>query len=134
MDIYSREKRSELMSNVRTTGTNPEMIVRRKLHSLGYRFRLNSKKLPGKPDIVLPKYHSVIFVHGCFWHHHIGCGKSKLPTTNAEFWQNKIFSNVRRDRSNLRALKKDSWQVLVIWECEAKADSFERKLKKFLTK
>jgi DNA mismatch endonuclease, patch repair protein len=131
MDIYTREKRSELMSKVRTSGTNPEMIVRRKLHSLGFRFRLHCKNLPGKPDIVLPKYRSVVFVHGCFWHHHIGCGKSKLPVSNADFWRDKIFENVRRDRRRVSELKKLGWRVLTIWECEAKNGSYTAKLVKF---
>jgi DNA mismatch endonuclease (patch repair protein) len=134
MDIYSREKRSELMSKVRTAGTRPEMTVRRKLHSLGFRYRLHSGNLPGKPDIVLPKHRSVIFVHGCFWHHHKGCPKSKLPVTNAEFWRDKIFSNVKRDAKKTTELKKLGWQVLIIWECEAKSGQFTKKLDRFMNK
>jgi DNA mismatch endonuclease (patch repair protein) len=131
MDIYSREKRSELMSKVRTAGTTPELIVRRTLHSLGFRFRLHGKYLPGKPDIVLPKYHSVIFVHGCFWHHHRHCKKSKLPQSNAEFWRAKIHKNVERDSLKIAELIKLGWRVLVIWECETKNRSFEAKLSTF---
>jgi len=132
MDIYDRQKRSELMSKVRTKGTKPEMIVRRKLHSLGFRFRLHSKNLPGKPDIVLPKHQSVVFVHGCFWHHHTSCGKSKLPTSNVEFWRTKIHQNVKRDFLKAEELTKLGWRVLVIWECETKTGNFETKLKSFL--
>ena len=132
MDIYDRQKRSELMSKVRSSDTKPELIVRRKLHSLGFRFRLHSKSLPGKPDIVLPKYRSIVFVHGCFWHHHTNCGKSKLPTSNAEFWRTKIYQNVTRDSLKTEELKKLGWCVLVIWECETKNGSFETKLRAFL--
>lgn len=131
MDIYCREKRSEIMSKVRSSDTKPEVAVRRVLHSLGFRFRLHSKALPGKPDIVLPKHRSVVFVHGCFWHHHEGCGKSKLPVTNAEFWQTKIAENVSRDMKTIRALKRLGWRVLVIWECETKSGTFAKRLAKF---
>jgi DNA mismatch endonuclease (patch repair protein) len=132
VDIYSRKKRSELMSKVRTFGTTPEMVIRRKLHSLGFRFRLNSKKLPGKPDIVLPKYHSIIFVHGCFWHHHEGCPKSKLPTSNAEFWSNKISANVRRDEKNICDLECLGWRTLIVWECETKNGTYISKITDYL--
>jgi DNA mismatch endonuclease (patch repair protein) len=132
MDVYSSEKRSEVMSKVRSSDTGPEMIVRRKLHSLGFRFRLYSKKLPGKPDIVLPKYRSVVLVHGCFWHHHTECPKSRLPASNAEFWRNKILRNVRRDEQNIAELIRLGWRVLVIWECEIKNGSYMESLNKFL--
>src|SRR5947209_5891081 len=128
MDIYSREKRSELMSKVRTANTSPEIIVRRQLHSLGFRFRLHGKTLPGKPDIILPKYKIIIFVHGCFWHHHRNCPKSKLPTTNKEFWSEKIASNVTRDAKKTAALRKLGWHVFVIWECETKTGRFVARL------
>ena len=131
MDIYSKEKRSEIMSKVRSSGTKPEVIVRKELHSLGFRFRLHSKLLPGKPDIVLPKHRAVIFVHGCFWHHHTGCGKSKLPASNAEFWQTKIFENVRRDAQIKSEPKRLGWRVLVIWECETKSGIYIQKLCRF---
>ena len=131
MDIYSREKRSEVMSKVRSSGTGPELTVRRQLHSQGFRFRLHDKELPGKPDIVLPKYRSVVFVHGCFWHHHTGCPKSKLPTSNAEFWTEKILANVRRDRRNISELKRLGWRVLVIWECDIRTGKYLGKLNRF---
>lgn len=131
MDIYSREKRSEIMSKVRSSGTKPEITVRRKLHALGFRFRLHQQTLPGKPDIVLPKHRSVIFVHGCFWHHHEGCGKSKLPSSNEGFWQAKIADNIRRDRKNLSELKRLGWRAMVIWECETKNGTFVTRLARF---
>ncbi len=106
------------MRQVKAANSKPEMIVRRLLHRLGYRFRLHRKDLPGKPDIVLPKYKSAIFIHGCFWHHHEGCKKSKLPTSNAQFWREKIMANVTRDKQSLDALSKLGWKVMVIWECE----------------
>jgi DNA mismatch endonuclease (patch repair protein) len=111
-----------MMSQVRTEGTFPELALRTALHATGFRFRLNRKDLPGKPDIVLPKYKCVIFVHGCFWHHHDGCIKSTLPKTNIEFWQNKIAANVRRDKSNHDELLKLGWQAFVVWECDIKKD------------
>lgn len=131
MDIYSKEKRSEIMSKIRSSGTKPEVIVRKKLHSLGFRFRLKGKALPGKPDIVLSKYHAVVFVHGCFWHHHKGCGKSKFPASNVEFWQAKILENVRRDAKVKIQLKKLGWRVSVIWECETKNGKYAPKLLRF---
>jgi DNA mismatch endonuclease, patch repair protein len=131
MDIYSREKRSEIMSKVQSQGTKPEIIVRKRLHSLGFRFRLHNRKLPGTPDIVLPRHHSVIFVHGCFWHHHKGCSKSKLPSSNTEFWEAKIAENVRRDKKKIAQLKRLGWRVLIIWECETKTVAFATKLARF---
>jgi len=115
-------QKSRMMSQVRTKGTIPELALRSALHCAGFRFRLHRKDLPGKPDIVLPKYKCVIFVHGCFWHHHDGCIKSKQPKTNAEFWQNKIQANVARDKANQIDLAKLDWQVLIVWECDIKRD------------
>lgn len=131
MDIYSREKRRDIMSCVRAADSAPELTVRRMLHSLGHRFRLHRNDLPGKPDIVLPKYKAVILVHGCFWHHHRGCRKSKLPETNADFWRKKILDNVDRDRRTIRELRKKGWRVLVVWECQP-GTSLHEKLDKFL--
>ncbi|MBK5276469.1 MAG: DNA mismatch endonuclease Vsr [Desulfuromonadales bacterium] len=116
------EQKSRMMSQVRTKGTSPELALRSALHSDGIRFRLHRKDLPGKPDIVLPKYKFVIFVHGCFWHHHEGCIKSNMPKTNIDFWQNKIAANVRRDKTNQGDLTKLGWQTLVVWECDIKKD------------
>ena len=115
-------QKSRMMSQVRTKGTTPELALRSALHSAGFRFRLHRKDLPGKPDIVLPKYKYVISVHGCFWHHHEGRIKSKMPKTNVEFWQNKIQANVARDKTNQKDLAGLGWQALVVWECDIKKD------------
>lgn len=115
-DILSVEDRSKLMSRIRGRDTKPEMIVRRGLHALGLRFRLQARKLPGRPDLVFPKYHTAVFVHGCFWHAH-GCGLSKLPGTRVEFWKQKLDANVARDQAAVRALREAGWRVLLVWEC-----------------
>jgi DNA mismatch endonuclease, patch repair protein len=117
MDVHSPEKRSANMSAIRGKDTKPEMIVRRMLHRLGYRYRIHRKDLPGRPDIVFPRLRKVIFVNGCFWHMHdcrYGCVR---PATNAEFWQNKRSATVERDQKNLAALQKLGWDVLILWEC-----------------
>ena len=134
-DIYSPSKRSEIMSKVRDRNSKAELAVRSLLHNLGYRFRLHRKDLPGKPDIVLPKYNSVIFVHGCFWHQHKNCARSRLPKTNKEFWRSKLNRNVERDIENETKLIADGWKVLCIWECETKKSNFsmlETNLRTFL--
>lgn len=119
-DIYSPNKRSEIMSRVRATGTKPEQIVRRLTHALGYRFRLHYRHLPGTPDLVFPRHRRVIFVHGCFWHSHANCYKAKVPVTNSAFWTRKLARNRARDRENIEALTQLGWRTLVIWECETK--------------
>jgi DNA mismatch endonuclease (patch repair protein) len=123
MDTKQSTTKSLLMSRIRTKGTAPELALRSALHASGCRFRLHGKDLPGKPDIILPKYKSVIFVHGCFWHHHEGCIKSKMPKTNSEFWKNKISENVRRDNKNKKKLEALGWRVFITWECEIKKDA-----------
>jgi DNA mismatch endonuclease (patch repair protein) len=120
-DIYSKQKRSEIMSKIRGKETKPEIIVRKFLFSKGFRYRINDARYPGKPDIVLPKYHTVIFVNGCFWHGHESCKSSKLPQANFDFWKNKIDKNVERDCNNIELLKKMGWKVIVVWECEIKS-------------
>ena len=112
--------RAALMSRVRSKNTKPEVLVRSALHGLGYRFRLHQGNLPGRPDIVLPKYKTAIFVHGCFWHRHKGCPKTTTPKTRVDFWEDKFAANITRDRRNEEALCAAGWQVLVIWECETK--------------
>ena len=107
------------MSHISGKETKPEILVRKFLFANGFRFRKNVKDLPGKPDIVLPKYKTVIFIHGCFWHGHT-CKRGALPTTNAEFWETKIGGNVERDRRNVSELEKQDWKVIVIWQCEIK--------------
>lgn len=131
-DIFSHQKRSEVMSKVRASNTKPERIVRKALHALGYRFRINRKDLAGKPDIFLPKHDAIIFVHGCFWHQHQGCTKSKLPSTNIDFWETKLLGNVQRDKSTVRKLKKEGRRVLVLWECNIKSGLFIKQLMGFL--
>jgi len=120
MDIYSQLKRSQIMSKVHSKDTKPEMLVRRHLHALGFRYRLHSSKLPGHPDIVLPKWHTVIFINGCFWHRHEGCKQATMPKSNIEFWQAKFNKNVDRDRKSHDALEAAGWHVIVLWECEIK--------------
>jgi len=118
-DIFAPEKRHEIMQNVKTKNTAPEIKLRSLLHKNGFRFRVNRKDLPGKPDIVLPKYRAVIFVHGCFWHGH-DCPHGQRPQTNADFWNQKIDRNVIRDKSDVSLLESLGWRGLIVWECEIK--------------
>lgn len=113
-------RRSWNMSRIRSRDTKPELAVRSALHSLGYRFRLHRKDLPGRPDIVLPKYRTVVLVHGCFWHRHPGCKYTYNPKSRVEFWQKKFNQNVARDHAVDSALKMAGWNVLVVWECETR--------------
>lgn len=111
------------MSRIRSKDTKPELKVRSALHQMGFRYRLHRRDLPGCPDIVLPKYRTVIFVHGCFWHRHDSCRDGKIPeTSREEYWEEKLEGNVRRDKRNLAALRKSGWRTLVIWECDVKKD------------
>lgn len=121
-DKLTKERRSWNMSRIRGKDTGPEKTVRSLLHRLGYRFRLQRKDLPGRPDIVLPKYRTVIFVHGCFWHSH-GCKDSGIPKTNPDFWREKLELNKLRDERNRLKLEELGWKVLVVWECELKAEA-----------
>lgn len=121
--------RSRIMQQVKGKNTKPELLVRKALHALGYRFRIHRKDLAGRPDIVLPRYRTAIFVHGCFWHRHPGCRKASTPKTRVEFWQDKFTANVARDERNVAALEADGWSVLTVWECETKAmDSLSERL------
>jgi len=117
-DTFSKEDRSKIMSLVKSKDTKPEIIVRKYLFAKGLRFRKNVSTMPGKPDIVLPKYRTVIFIHGCFWHGHKGCRHADLPKSNFEYWENKILKNVTRDKKNISLLFNEGWNVLVVWECE----------------
>lgn len=119
-DIFSKDKRSRIMSKILGKETKPEIKVRKYLFSLGFRYRKNDKRFAGKPDIVLPKYRTVIFVNGCFWHGHKDCKKAALPTTRREFWEQKISSNVTRDARNIQLLQQDGWRVMTIWQCQLK--------------
>ena len=121
-DTISPERRSWNMSRIRSKNTKPEMIVRSTLHKMGYRFRLHRKDLPGTPDIVLPKYKAVIFVHGCFWHRHQGCKNCYTPKSRTDFWKRKFQDTIVRDRRNTDELELLGWRDLVIWECETKQD------------
>jgi len=120
MDTVNAGVRSEIMRKVGRVNTKPELAVRRVLHALGCRFRLHRSDLPGTPDIVLPKYRTVIFVHGCFWHRHARCRKATTPESNYDYWQRKFDSNRRRDRRNKRGLSKMGWRCCVVWECQTK--------------
>jgi len=120
-DVFSPEKRSAVMRTVKSTNTKPEIALRKALFALGLRYRLNVKTLPGKPDLVFPKYKTVIFVHGCFWHGH-GCKRGgRVPKTNTDYWVEKIARNKTRDKKSTAALRKLGWRVLTVWECKLKA-------------
>lgn len=119
-DVHTPEQRSKNMSAIRSKNTKPEELVRKDLFSQGFRYRKNDARLPGKPDIVLPKYKTVIFVNGCFWHAHKGCKYFVWPKNNAEFWKNKISGNVERDKHNVESLTTAGWRVITVWECELK--------------
>ena len=118
MDIWDKNKRSEVMSKIRSKDTKPELALRKALFARGFRYRVNVQNLPGKPDIVLPKYKTIIFLHGCFWHRHEGCKYAYTPKTNTKFWVDKITSNKDRDKINLQKLTALGWNVLTVWECE----------------
>ncbi len=120
MDIISSEHRSWNMSRIKNRDTKPELIVRSLLHHKGYRFRLHRKDLPGKPDIVLPRFKKIILVHGCYWHRHEGCKFAYNPKSRVNFWQNKFNQNIKRDKIVRKELSQMGWQVYVIWECETK--------------
>ncbi len=127
-DVHTKAQRSYNMSRIKGKNTKPEILVRKFLHSKGYRFRLHDKKLPGKPDIVLPKYKTVIFVHGCFWHGHKNCKYAALPKTRRTWWRKKIERNKELDLLNKMRLKKEKIKVLEIWQCQIRRNSFDQKL------
>lgn len=137
VDHLTPEQRSENMRRIRSKDTKPERAVRSMLHRMGYRFRLHRKDLPGTPDIVLPKYRTVIFVHGCYWHRHRdkSCRAGKyMPKTNTEFYKAKFKGNVQRDRRNRKTLQRQGWKVIVIWQCETSdSEELERLLESLLT-
>ena len=122
MDIFSPEKRSEIMRRVRSDDTRPEQILRKALFSRGWRYRKNVKKLYGKPDIVFAKAKVVVFVHGCFWHQHEGCKAADRPKSRQDYWQKKLERNSARDLETQEKLKREGWRVIVIWECELRRD------------
>jgi DNA mismatch endonuclease (patch repair protein) len=134
MDIYSLKQRSALMAKVQRADTRPEVRVRSILHRMGFRFRLHDRRLPGTPDIVLPRLGTVIFVHGCFWHRHSHCRKATTPANNAAFWSAKFKANRVRDRRKTRCLRKEGWKVIVVWECQTKKPALARALLNLLSK
>lgn len=120
MDHLSPAARSANMAKIKGKNTRPELVVRQTLHAMGYRFRLHRRDLPGSPDIVLPRYRTVVFVHGCYWHRHVGCARSTMPQTRQDFWQTKFARTVERDRAQAERLVAAGWNVAVIWECETR--------------
>lgn len=135
-DVFSKKKRSEVMSRIRSKNTKPEMLVRKYLHGLGFRYRLHSQSLQGKPDLALPKYKTVVFVHGCFWHGHKNpsCNVARVPKSNTKFWIDKISYNQSRHVTNLKELKKSGWLVLTVWECDLKPKSRAKTLENLVKK
>ncbi len=124
-DKLTPEKRSWNMSRIHSTNTKPEEYVRKYLFSEGFRYRKNDKRYPGKPDIVLPKFHTVVFVNGCFWHAH-NCNEGHIPKSNSSYWEKKLQNNVARDQKNFDLLKKNGWRIIVVWECELKTESMRQ--------
>lgn len=133
-DVHSKETRSYNMSQIRSKDTKPEMLVRKFLHKNGFRYRLHVKDLPGKPDIVLPKYKTVIFIHGCFWHGHEGCKYYVVPKTRTEWWLHKIGTNIANDTNAEKALKDAGWNIIKIWECQLKRPDREGTLSRLVEK
>jgi DNA mismatch endonuclease (patch repair protein) len=131
-DVHDKATRSYNMSQIRSRNTKPEMLVRKFLHAQGFRYKLHDKKLPGKPDIVLPKYKTVIFIHGCFWHGHKDCRYFVVPKTRTEWWLNKINSNIVNDTKAVRLLRKEGWRIINLWECDLKPTKLSRTLSRLL--
>lgn len=132
-DVFSVEKRSWIMSRVKGLDTKPELLVRSMVHRMGLRFRVHRRDLPGNPDIVLPRHGKVIFVHGCFWHGHTRCARSKRPTTHMRFWNKKLDANIERDERFRKELRRMGWKVLVVWQCETnKPEKLLTRLERFL--
>ena len=131
-DTHSKEVRSHNMSRIRSKNTKPELIVRKFLFANGLRYRLHNKSLPGKPDIVLKKHHTVIFIHGCFWHKHKNCKYAFVPTSNTNYWLPKLDKNVEKDVFAIKELKKMKWKVFIVWECDLKLNKQEKTLQRIL--
>jgi DNA mismatch endonuclease, patch repair protein len=125
-DIFSKEERSKIMAGISGKETKPEVLVRKFLFSKGFRYRKNVKTLPGKPDIVLPKFKTAIFIHGCFWHGHSRCKRAALPKTNNSFWKTKVKGNKERDKRNYLELKRMGWHVITIWQCELRNQQYSK--------
>lgn len=133
-DVHDKKTRSYNMSQIKGKNTKPEMLVRKFLFSQGFRYKLHDKKLPGRPDIVLPKYKTVIFVHGCFWHGHSDCKYFVIPKTRTQWWINKINRNKEKDLENQKKLKRENWKIINIFECELKGNQKDKRLQKLITK
>ena len=133
-DVHTKEIRSKNMAAIKRRNTKPEMLVRRFLHTNGFRYKLHDKSLPGKPDIVLPKYKTVIFVHGCFWHGHKDCKYFVVPKTRTDWWLNKINGNIANDTKAIKALKKEGWKIIYLWACDLKALKKNKSLNLLLKK
>lgn len=133
-DVHSAATRSYNMSRVKGKDTKPEMVVRRYLHALGFRYRLHVKHLPGKPDIVLPKYKTVVFIHGCFWHGHEGCRFFSIPKTRTDWWLQKINTNKENDAKSILALQEQGWKVIELWECTLKPKHLYKTLQSLICK
>ena len=132
-DKFSNDVRSRVMSRIRSRDTKPEKLVRSMIHSLGYRFRLHDKKLPGKPDLVLKKHQTAVFVNGCFWHQHPGCKKAVSPKSNNAYWDPKLAKNVERDKKNIEAIENEGLRCLILWECETNdLEALRNKIKVFM--
>jgi DNA mismatch endonuclease, patch repair protein len=133
-DVHDKATRSYNMSRIKGKNTKPEMLVRKFLFSKGFRYRLHDKKLPGKPDIILPKYKTVIFIHGCFWHGHEGCKYYVVPKTRTDWWLTKISGNKENDTRKIKQLATEGWKVFQIWECELKSDKSAKNLIQLINK
>lgn len=125
-DIFGQHSRSYIMSKIKSKNTKPEILVRKYLHSCGFRFRVHDKKLSGNPDIVLKKYKTIIFINGCFWHGHENCKNYKVPRTRTDWWIIKMSRTKERDQLHYKTLKEDNWKIIVIWECELKENASDR--------
>lgn len=132
-DVHNKATRSYNMSQIKSKHTKPEMLVRTFLHHNGFRFRLHSKNLPGRPDLVLPKYQTGIFIHGCFWHGHNKCKYYVIPKTKTDWWLNKINNNKTNDTKAIKALRKQGWKIIVVWECALKPKKMNTTLNKLLS-
>ena len=137
MDIYSTDKRSQIMAKISGKKTKPEILVGALLSGFKYRYRKNDKTLPGTPDIVIPRLKRAVFVNGCFWHSHRNCNRSKLPTTHHQFWKAKIAANVKRDKRVRRALNRQGWKMTTVWQCQINKSNemkLQRRLARFITR
>lgn len=132
-DVHTKDVRSRNMSAIKGRDTSPEMVVRKALFARGFRYRLHVAGLPSKPDVVLPKHRSVVFVNGCFWHRHEGCKYATTPKNNSDFWTKKLAGNVERDRLNFEKLKAMGWNVVIVWECDLKKKDWEDRLVSAIT-